>query len=122
MLREIFSSYKTGGISPNQSIHIKYTMAEVDKVAILSLENAETWSHFFKQLVGKKAYKKKQSNRKKMVNIEPPTYILKHGENTPYHLIKIEFIVKGLLSTEVLFMLLYMNYCKLPKSITISFF
>ena len=122
MIREIFSSYKTGGISPNQSIRIKYTMAEVDKVAILSLENAETWSHFFKQLVGKKAYKKKQSNRKKMVNIEPPTYILKHGENTPYHLIKIELIVKGLLSTEVLFMLLYMNYCKLPKSITISFF
>ena len=97
-------------------------MAEVDKVAILSLENAETWSHFFKQLVGKKAYKKKQSNRKKMVNIEPLTYILKHGENTPYHLNKIELIVKGLLSTEVLFMLLYMNYCKLPKSITISFF
>lgn len=56
------------------------TQSNMDKVAILSLEKGENWAHFLKQLVGKKAFKKKQASRKK-TSAEPPTYNLKHGEH-----------------------------------------
>lgn len=57
----------------------KHTPHNVDKITILSLDRLECWSGFMKLLVGKKDFSRKQSTGRKRVNIDPPTFHLKHG-------------------------------------------